>query len=186
MHVLDIRDEDEYKLWESAVELPFNSVPMLLTTTQGQSESRLLCSGWIRRTFGEFASPMVISRLIASYCCIENVHVLRSSDSEYVKTDNGVSRHEHDKIYHQMVKDTKSVIKKLQMTSLRGHKMCLLIHGIPRCILRVNICDFLIGAVDERPLQIRRQIIRLTDILTPKQQIELMDCEPDSANDLYF
>lgn len=85
--VMDIRDDDTYKLWESSITVPyfdelgshvFDSM-MISGDSGGSSQAQALISGWIRRQFvskqgGTKALPLVIMKLISQRCSLEMVH----------------------------------------------------------------------------------------------------------------
>ena len=69
--VLDIRDDDQYKLWDSSVKRPELT---LMTKTGGQSEISLLIFGWIRKQDDLQFVPRAIKTLITHWLCVEMIH----------------------------------------------------------------------------------------------------------------
>ena len=76
--VLDIGDDDQYRLWESSVTVPHGM--KFITKSKGSSKlSKLLVFGWIRRRVTEDFVPLVIKTLISHWCSLEIIHSFNKS-----------------------------------------------------------------------------------------------------------
>ena len=102
MYVLDIRDEDEYKLMECDIKLPMENAKLYkIVGSGGGIKDEILVVGWIKQEFKKrnfkdlLIPPMYIMQLIAlwynqemihwisrqednNHCCIKLKHVLSS------------------------------------------------------------------------------------------------------------
>lgn len=100
--ILDIRNENEYKLRDSMIEIPRNAFSGVLTRshgTPGLKQSLTLILGWTRRLkklekFAGISIPMEIGRMIAEWYSIEWIHWIMS---DFPKQNNSNLRN-HQKI----------------------------------------------------------------------------------------
>ena len=79
LQILDMRNDDEYKLRESSVEIPIENRVGNLGLTDGKKHSFALTSGWIRRLnrsarFRALSIPLEIERIIAEWYSTEWIH----------------------------------------------------------------------------------------------------------------
>ena len=91
-HVLDIGDDDQYKLWESSVTVPDRM--QFVTRSGGISESKLLAFGWMRKLEDVCFVPIVIKTLISNWYSVEMIHSFNYAHRQ----DDGVFDRSHDKI----------------------------------------------------------------------------------------
>ena len=82
IHVLDIKHDDGYKLWRSAVVSPKDcSCSSLVARTGDLRKYKLLKSGWIRKVLGStLKTPIVVQDLIVEFGYTEMIHCVDSAD----------------------------------------------------------------------------------------------------------
>merc|ERR1712098_434464 len=74
IQVLDIREENNYKIWKSSVRPPFVG-SCLLARSGGGADSVLLASGWIRAKLKDYElPPEAIIGVIAEFCAQGMIH----------------------------------------------------------------------------------------------------------------
>ena len=67
--VLDIGDDDHFKLWDTSITVPDRM--MVMTKSGGPLASKLLIFGWIRKRSGSSFVPATISTLISEWCSLQ-------------------------------------------------------------------------------------------------------------------
>lgn len=77
-HVLDIRDESDFKLWTSFIGYPSRVFRKRyhLANTQRKMHAQSLVSGWLRLD-AKICLPAVILGMIRDYCCEEMIHFIK-------------------------------------------------------------------------------------------------------------
>ena len=93
LYVLDIGDDNQYKLWESSVQLPKQME--FITKSGGLSESKSLVFGWMRRQKDFGLVPIVIKTLISKWCSVEMIH---SFNYAHCRQEDGAYDRSHEKI----------------------------------------------------------------------------------------
>ena len=72
--ILDIRNDDQYKIRKSTVAVPVEHSPRILAHSDCAFGSGNLVSGFTRRLQLDMDIPMVIVKMISEWCSIERIH----------------------------------------------------------------------------------------------------------------
>ena len=88
--VLDIINDEQYKVWETSIQVPGYANAM--TKSGGPLDSRLLAFGWIRKLIDSTFVPMAIRMLISDWISVEMIHCLKTRCPE-----------EPDEAIHEMI-----------------------------------------------------------------------------------
>lgn len=74
IHILDIRDPDDYKLYRSSIKLPFKE-HVSMARTGGGKKAEPLVIGWIKRYYGKYLPNDIIKLIIKGYTS-ETIHCI--------------------------------------------------------------------------------------------------------------